>query len=42
LSIKAAAVLTNNLMKVAETLLRRENKKKPRSRAASSSQFPRA
>jgi IS5 family transposase len=28
------AVLTNNLMKVAEILLRRNNKKKPRSRAA--------
>jgi IS5 family transposase len=28
------AVLTNNLMKVAEILLRRENKKKPRPRAA--------
>ena len=28
------AVLANNLMKVAEILLRRENKKKPRSRAA--------
>jgi hypothetical protein len=28
------AVLTNNLMKLAEILLRCENKKKPRSRAA--------
>jgi IS5 family transposase len=28
------AVLTNNLIKIAETLLRREKKKKPRSRAA--------
>ena len=28
------AVLANNLMKIAEILIRRENKKKPRSRAA--------
>jgi len=28
------AILTNNLMKIAELLIRRENKKKPRSRAA--------
>jgi IS5 family transposase len=28
------AVLTNNLMKIAETLLHREKKKKPRARAA--------
>ena len=29
-----AAVLANNLMKIAELLIRRENKKKPRARAA--------
>ena len=28
------AVLTNNLMKIAELLIRRDNKKKPRTRAA--------